>query len=275
MTQHFIVIGNPISHSQSPTIHQAFVKTLDLDIRYQRQYCPDDAASFAAVVEAFFAGGGVGANITVPFKQVAYALCQTQGGLSEHAQVAGAVNTLLLQDNALYGDNTDGQGLVNHIASLNWQLTDARVAILGAGGAARGVILPLIEAGIASLTIANRTVIKAQALVSELSQASESITQLHIDTCATAELTGEFDLIINATSIGLTEATLPIDHSLNTHYAYDMMYGRTLPFLQHFEQRGAQVSDGYGMLINQAALSFERWTGYKVDVACATKALSR
>ncbi|MGM8899625.1 MULTISPECIES: shikimate dehydrogenase [unclassified Psychrobacter] len=279
MTQHFIVIGNPIAHSKSPEIHQVFAAQVGIDISYQRQYCPDDAASFNAVVEAFFNGGGVGANVTVPFKQLAYASCQSQGGLSEHARIAGAVNTLLLvsddssKDKTLYGDNTDGQGLVNHMMSLDWPLTNARVAIIGAGGAARGVILPLIQAGIGQLTLANRTLSKAEVLVDELSAASETINNHPIAMCATTELTGQFDLIINATSIGLTGETLPLQQSLDCHYAYDMMYGRALPFLQHFAARGAQTSDGYGMLIGQAALSFERWTAHSIDVTQATTAI--
>ena len=269
-TQHFIVIGNPIAHSKSPAIHQVFANQSALAISYQRQYCPDNAESFQAVVEAFFNGGGVGANVTVPFKQIAYDYCQAQGGLSEHAQVAGAVNTLLLKDNALYGDNTDGQGFINHIRRLGWPLTEARVAIIGAGGAARGVILPLIEAGIATLTLTNRTASKADILISELSAASRTIKNHTITTCETAKLTGQFDLIINATSIGLSGDTLPLADTLNSRYVYDMMYGRELPFLQHFAARGAQVSEGYGMLIGQAALSFERWTGQNVDVDAAT-----
>ena len=283
MTQHFIVIGNPIAHSKSPEIHTLFSEQAGIDISYQRQYCPDDAASFMAVIEAFFHGGGVGANVTVPFKQVAYNCCLARGGLSEHAKVAGAVNTLSLNQTlldsgtpiaeAIYGDNTDGQGLVNHITSLDWPLTGARVALIGAGGAARGVVLPLIQAGISSLTIANRTVSKAVNLVTELRQSSETIDKHSIETCATSELTGQFDIIINATSIGLSGDTLPLNDDLDCHYAYDMMYGRSLPFLQHFSIRGAQTSDGYGMLIGQAALSFERWTGYNIDVATATDAL--
>ena len=269
-TQHFIVIGNPIAHSKSPAIHQVFANQSTLAISYQRQYCPDNAESFQAVVEAFFNGGGVGANVTVPFKQIAYDYCQAQGGLSEHAQVAGAVNTLLIKDNALYGDNTDGQGFINHIRRLGWPLTAARVAIIGAGGAARGVILPLIEAGIATLTLANRTASKADILISELSAASRTIKNHTITTCETAKLTGQFDLIINATSIGLSGDTLPLTDDLNSRYVYDMMYGRELPFLHHFAASGAQVSDGYGMLIGQAALSFERWTGHTVDVNAAT-----
>ncbi|MFK3916712.1 shikimate dehydrogenase [Psychrobacter sp. NPDC078501] len=285
MTQHFIVIGNPIAHSKSPEIHEQFAVQAGIDISYQRQYCPDDAASFTAVVEAFFCGGGVGANVTVPFKQVAYDCCAARGGLSEHAKTAGAVNTLLLNKallesgvpitEALYGDNTDGQGLINHIMSMDWPLTDARVALIGAGGAARGVILPLFEAGIGSLTIANRTVSKAADLVNELSAASSIIDNQNIEVCATNELSGSFDIIINATSIGLSGDTLPLDDTLNCQYAYDMMYGRPLPFLQHFAARGAQTSEGYGMLIGQAALSFERWTGHTIDVAQATTALNK
>lgn len=285
MTQHFIVMGNPIAHSKSPKIHTLFAAQAGIDISYQRQYCPDNADSFTAVVEAFFCGGGVGANVTVPFKQVAYDCCMARGGLSEHAKVAGAVNTLLLNKTlldqgvpiteALYGDNTDGQGLINHIKSLNWPLSGARVALIGAGGATRGIILPLIESGIAALTIANRTLSKATALVDELSAASPAIDKQQITTCHTVELSGEFDLIINATSIGLSDDTLPLSTELNCQYAYDLMYGRALPFLQHFEARGAQTSDGYGMLIGQAALSFERWTGHRIDVVQATDTLEK
>ena len=285
MTQHFIVIGNPIAHSKSPEIHEQFAVQAGIDISYQRQYCPDDTASFIAVVEAFFNGGGVGANVTVPFKQVAYDCCAARGGLSAHAKTAGAVNTLsinqaMLQQGAslteaLYGDNTDGQGLINHINSLGWPLTGARVALIGAGGAARGVILPLIESGIGTLTIANRTVSKASVLADELSAASPVINETPIETCATSDLVGDFDIIINATSIGLSGDTLPLSDALNCHYAYDMMYGRALPFLQHFATREAKSSEGYGMLIGQAALSFERWTGYQIDVVTATEALSQ
>ena len=283
MTQHFIVIGNPIAHSKSPEIHSLFGAQTGLDISYQRQYCPDNVASFTAVIEAFFHGGGVGANVTVPFKQVAYECCAERGGLSEHAKVAGAVNTLLLNPallakgaslaEAIYGDNTDGQGLINHIQRLGWSLQGARVAFIGAGGAARGVVLPLIEAGIAELTIANRTLSKATELVNELSLASTAIAEKQIKTCATTELRGDFDIIINATSIGLSGEALPLNDALSCHAAYDMMYGRELPFLQHFAARGAQISDGYGMLIGQAALSFERWTGHVIDVVQVTDTL--
>lgn len=270
--QHFIVIGNPIAHSKSPEIHQQFAKQAQLQICYNRQYCPDDAASFIAVVEAFFNGGGVGANVTVPFKQVAYQLCAERGQLSTHAQVAGAVNTLMLKESQIYGDNTDGQGLVNHLLSLDWPLKGAKVAILGAGGASRGVALPLIEAGIKQLTIANRTVEKAQALVQQLGTASPIIDAIQPTYCALEQLEGDFDIIINATSIGLSGDMLPLKDSLNCHYAYDMMYGRELPFLTHFSDKGAEVSPGYGMLIGQAALSFKLWTGASVDLNALNEA---
>ncbi|WP_227430261.1 shikimate dehydrogenase [Psychrobacter sp. I-STPA6b] len=261
MTQHFIVIGNPIAHSKSPDIHQNFAQQVGLDIRYARQYCPDDKDSFTAVVEAFFAGGGVGANVTVPFKQMAFELCAGRGGLSNHAQVAGAVNTLLLKDGQIFGDNTDGQGLVNHIMQLGWQLEGANIAIIGAGGATRGVILPLIEAGVRQISIANRTLNKAETLVQELQHASPQIAQAKISVSTIEQLTGQFDMIINATSIGLSGDMLPLSDTLTCNHAYDMMYGRELPFLQHFTKQGATISDGYGMLIGQAKLSFERWTG--------------
>lgn len=270
--QHFIVIGNPIAHSKSPEIHQQFAKQAQLQIRYNRQYCPDDAASFIAVVEAFFNGGGVGANVTVPFKQVAYQLCAERGQLSTHAQVAGAVNTLMLKEGKIYGDNTDGQGLVNHLLSLGWPLQGAKVAILGAGGASRGVALPLIEAGIKQLTIANRTVEKAKALIQQLGTASPIIDAIHPTYCALEQLEGHFDIIINATSIGLSGDMLPLKDSLNCHYAYDMMYGHELPFLTHFSDKGAEVSPGYGMLIGQAALSFKLWTGASVDLNALNEA---
>ena len=274
-TQHFIVIGNPIAHSKSPAIHHVFAAQTEQSICYARQYCPDHPESFIAVVEAFFNGGGIGANVTVPFKQVAYDLCQNTGALSDHARVAGAVNTLSKKDGKLYGDNTDGQGLVNDMQHQGWTLAGKTVAIIGAGGAARGAILPLIQAGIKSLTLANRTVHKAKDLVTALSAQSDEVADSPIATCALDALTGHFDVIINATSIGLSGERLPLSDDLSCDHAYDMMYGRTLPFLEHFAEQGAAISDGYGMLIGQAALSFESWTGRTVDVTAARAELNK
>lgn len=275
LTAHFMVIGNPIAHSKSPQIHQAFARQAGLDIRYARQFCPNDEASFIAVVEAFFNGGGIGANVTVPFKQMAFDYCQKHGELSNNAAAAGAVNTLYYQNEVLIGDNTDGQGLVNHMLSMNWQLSGAKIAIIGAGGAARGVILPLVDAGINSITLANRTPVKAQDLLDDLCQNNAKINATDIQSCETSALTGDFDVIINATSIGLTDDKLPLSDKLTCRYAYDMMYGKSLPFLTHFANQGAEASDGFGMLLGQAALSFLLWTGFAADVEQASLELAK
>ena len=125
--QHFIVIGNPINHSKSPAIHHAFADSVGLDICYQRQFCPDDQGSFEAVVQAFFAGGGMGANVTLPFKEIAHQLCQNTGAMSDDAKMAGAVNTLMMRDDKLYGDNTDGRGLVADLISQDVDLTHKKI----------------------------------------------------------------------------------------------------------------------------------------------------
>lgn len=256
--QHFIVIGNPINHSKSPQIHQAFAQELDIKIRYQRQLCPNDPQSFMAVVEAFFAGGGTGANVTLPFKEMAYQLCKNQGQLSLDAQKAKAVNTLCYKQGELYGDNTDGRGLVTDLIAQQVPLNGATVAIIGAGGATRGAILPLLQAG-AKISVFNRTLSKAQDLVADFDQA--------ITVYALAELLDtpfSFDVVINATSATTTNQTLNLG-KLQTKAAYDMMYGKPSDFLEHFAQQGAKTLDGFGMLIHQAALSFELWTGQKAD----------
>ena len=265
---HCIVIGNPIAHSQSPALHHAFAAQTGVALRYQRQLCPVDEASFVAVIEAFFAGGGTGANVTVPFKQTAFDLVQARGTVSQAAQAARAVNTLAWQDGALYGDNTDGRGLINHMRELGWDVAGQTVLILGAGGATRGVVWALLDAGAAWVHIANRTPAKAQAIVADFASAP-----------LPAKLTASglfdvphrpFDLVINATSSALTaeaDAPLPFDSQLRAQKAYDLMYGKPSRFLQFFAAHGAQTSDGLGMLIHQGALSFTLWTGQPVDLA--------
>lgn len=250
---HFIVIGNPISHSKSPLIHTAFARSVGMDIRYQRQFCPDDAESFKAVVEAFFCGGGTGANVTLPFKEMAFELCQATGELSPYAKTAGAVNTLAIKDGKLYGDNTDGRGLVADLLQKGVSLSGKKVAILGAGGATRGAILPLLEEG-ATIAVYNRTLAKAQTLAQDFD----------IDAHALADLAGHFDVIINATSATTTGQTLDLK-GISCDVAYDMMYGKPSAFLAYFQE--ARQIDGTGMLIGQAKLSFELWTGQAVDLA--------
>ncbi len=261
---HFIVIGNPISHSKSPQIHTAFAQSLGLDISYQRQFCPDNKESFNAVVEAFFHGGGTGANITLPFKEHAFRLCQS---LSDNAKTAKAVNTLMLKDGKLHGDNTDGQGLVGDLLTKGVKLQGASVAILGAGGATRGAVLPLLNAG-ANLTIFNRTLAKAQELISDFDAHLPHGQSIHALPLSAENLTGYFDVIINATSASTTGQTLPLATSdVVCGTAYDMMYGKQSQFLEHFKAQNAQCFDGFGMLIGQAKLSFEQWTGESVDLS--------
>lgn len=250
---HFIVIGNPISHSKSPIIHTAFARSVGIDISYQRQFCPDEMGSFTAVVEAFFHGGGTGANVTLPFKEMAFELCQATGELSPYAKTAGAVNTLAIKDGKLYGDNTDGRGLVADLLDKGVGLSGKKVAILGAGGATRGAILPLLEQG-ANLAVYNRTLAKAQVLAQDFG----------IDAHALADLSGHFDIIINATSATTTRQTLDLN-GVSCNVAYDMMYGKPSAFLAYFKD--ARHIDGTGMLIGQAKLSFELWTGQQVDLA--------
>lgn len=271
---HLAVVGNPIAHSRSPQIHHAFAREAGLAVRYSRLLCPNDVDSFRAVVQAFFAGGGTGANVTVPFKEMAYHLCDV---LSPAAQSAGAVNTLWQQDGKLFGDNTDGKGLVNHINQLGWQLTQAKVLILGAGGAARGVVLPLVMAGVSHIDISNRTLSKAETLVAELTPMLAATNSMgELKSLPLQQCTGHYDVVINATSMGLSaEQTLPFSSQLISDYAYDMMYGKPSAFLQHFSQIGASVSDGLGMLIGQAALSFTIWTGQNLStqaIQAATQA---
>lgn len=251
---HFIVIGNPISHSKSPAIHTAFAQSVGLNISYQRQFCPNDFDSFKAVIEAFFCGGGVGANITLPFKEMAFDICQTHGLLSHHARSAGAVNTLMLKDGKLFGDNTDGRGLVADLNAHGVDLQGKKVAILGAGGATRGAILPLLESG-ANIFVYNRTLDKAKQLATDFHH--------QISPYPLSDLSGHFDVIINATSATTTGQTLDLG-SVSSDVTYDMMYGKPSAFLNHF--KNAQQIDGFGMLINQAKLSFELWTAKQIDL---------
>lgn len=263
---HFMVIGNPVAHSKSPQLHQAFAEQVGLNIAYHRQFCADDFCSFLAVVESFFNGGGKGMNITVPFKEKAFDLCKTVGELSDFAHTAGAVNTLTIKNGKLYGDNTDGRGLVADLLSKGVDLADKNIAILGAGGATRGAILPLLQAG-AKLTIFNRTLEKAEQLVEIFNHFKINDNQILTAKSLTFQnLTGHFDVIINATSAGTTGQSLNLaETDITTSVAYDMMYGKKTEFLEHFNNQ-AMCYDGLGMLINQGALSFTLWTGHAVNL---------
>ncbi|MDD5296088.1 MAG: shikimate dehydrogenase [Rhodocyclaceae bacterium] len=264
MSDSYAVFGNPIAHSKSPLIHAEFARQTGQDMRYEAILAPLDG--FPAAVVAFCAAGGRGANVTVPFKLEAYALCG--GRLSERARAAGAVNTLSIGPEGISGDNTDGVGLVADIRdNLAFPIQGRRILLLGAGGAARGVILPLLSQAPESLTIANRTAEKAVELARLFSGAGAGVTA-----CALAELAGRhFDLVINATAASLSDQAPELPDGLYAEgsMAYDMVYGKGLtPFLTRAgEQGAAHLADGLGMLIEQAAEAFFVWRGVRPPTA--------
>lgn len=255
----FAVVGNPIAHSRSPEIHVAFAKQTQIDLSYDRILAPLN--DFASTIKNFFAQGGVGLNITVPFKEEAFALCDV---LTERAKAARAVNTLWIQDDQLHGDNTDGAGLVNAITALTWSLNNSRILILGAGGATRGVVLPLASAGATEIVIANRTLARAKSLVDDL---SVFIKNTKLNVTALDQLAGHFDIVINATSASLSGEGIALPDTLTFDYAYEMAYGKPSSFIDQAKQRAVPTADGLGMLIGQAAEAFYVWNGVRPDLS--------
>ena len=255
----YVVIGNPIAHSKSPDIHARFAAATGQDMAYARLLAPLDG--FVATVQEFVAQGGRGANVTVPFKLEAYALASK---LTDRAKAAGAVNTLKFDGGEILGDNTDGVGLVNDIVlNAGFDLAHKKILLLGAGGAARGVLLPLLECRPAQLTIANRTTAKALELVQQCQQYGGDCL---LNACGFAEVQQQYDLVINATSASLQAELPPIAAGVfgPATLAYDMMYGaQPTVFMQFAASHGAQVRDGLGMLVEQAAESFFVWRGVR------------
>lgn len=279
-----MVIGNPIAHSKSPQIHQHFATQCRLNICYHRKLCPIDFDSFQAVITAFFNEGGVGANVTLPFKEWAYQLCQHN--VSPLALSAQAVNTLSIKHGKLFGDNTDGIGLVADLTHKGIDLKDKNIAILGAGGAVRGVLLPLLHAG-AKLSIFNRTFAKAQKLIDDLNHHLSVFDNvdynnlndnLNLFTLNTHQLNAyeltqlgtknftDFDIIINATSSTTHHQSLALSPTLNAKIAYDMAYGKPSAFLDYFKRQNTLCFDGMGMLLQQAKYSFALWNGVDSDL---------
>lgn len=253
----YAVFGNPVAHSKSPFIHTLFARQTQQPLTYERIEAPLDG--FAAAIADFFSNQGKGCNVTVPFKEEAFQLAQQ---LSPRAKIAGAVNTLkMTDDGVLLGDNTDGAGLVQDLKFHGIQLQERRILLLGAGGAARGAIGPLLDEHPLELTIANRTVEKAELLANIFAVAGP------IRAMAFGELQGSFDLIINSTSASLSGAIPTISaHLIHPHIAvYDMMYGQgDTPFNEWARKLGAQkIMDGLGMLVAQAAESFAIWRGIR------------
>ncbi len=266
MPDQYAVIGNPVAHSRSPQIHAEFARELGQDLVYERLLAPTDA--FIATANAFRARGGRGLNVTLPFKGEAFRYAER---LSQSARAAQAVNTLRFERDAIIGDNTDGAGLVNDLVrNLGCAIAGARVLLLGAGGAARGVIRPLIEQQPAQLVITNRTLGTAQVLAQSFRDGVEAGTY--------AALAGkQFDLVVNATSASLAGELPPLPPGVFARgaLAYDMMYGRgETPFLAFARSEGAAAfADGMGMLVEQAAESFFIWRGLRPDTAPVLKLL--
>ena len=258
MSKQFAVIGNPIEQSRSPELHHAFAKKTGIDLSYSKRLAPLDG--FAANIQEFFAQGGMGMNVTVPFKEQAFAACAV---LTERAKIAKAVNTLWMQDGKLYGDNTDGQGLVDAIKALDWKLDNSELLIIGAGGATRGVIYPLVQAGAKKIVIANRTLTRAEQLVADLKPA---VPQATLEATSLNDLAGHFEIVINATSASLTGDALVLPEALQFEYAYEMAYGKPSSFLDQAKTRGVPTSEGYGMLVGQAIEAFYIWNGIKPEL---------
>lgn len=261
MIDQYAVVGNPVSHSKSPLIHAAFAAETNQALSYSTLEAPLD--EFEETVRHFFeSGSGKGLNVTVPFKEQAWALCDV---LSERAQLAGAVNTLFIdEDGKLCGDNTDGIGLVADIKRHGVEINGARVLVIGAGGAVRGVLHPILIEGPASVHVCNRTEQKASDLAKLFAPYGE-IYASGFDAVPTG-----FDIVINGTSASLSGELPPLAPTIFKEgcVAYDMMYGKTdTIFNQWARECGAKlIIDGLGMLVGQAAESFKIWRGVAPDV---------
>ena len=270
MIDRYAVIGNPVAHSKSPQIHTLFAHENGQDIEYGRLLAPLEG--FRETMERFRAEGGRGLNVTVPFKEEAFRLVTVH---SERARAAESVNTLRFDADVIFGDNTDGAGLVRDIRSnLGVAIAGRSILLLGAGGAARGVIGLLLAEDPSELTIANRNVERARVL--ERHFAPHSGTSVRASTYG-ALSGGRFDIVVNATSAGLTGALPPLPGGVFSvgSLAYDMMYGTELtPFLEWARGEGAgRTADGLGMLIEQAAESFFVWRGIRPRTANAFASL--
>ena len=247
----YAVFGHPIGHSRSPMIHQAFAAQFDATIDYRPIEAPLD--NFAGAVRAFLDTGGMGFNITVPFKAEALALADE---LEPAARLAGAVNTMAVMDGRLLGCNTDGAGLVHDLQRLAVQLAGARIGILGAGGAAQGVLQPLLDAGAEGIWLTNRTPARAEAL-------ADGRAAVH---AVAPGAMPAVDLLLGATAAGLGgdasggAAAIP-DSVVREAICYDLAYGAQAAFFRFASGHGAVSYDGLGMLVEQAALAFERWFG--------------
>jgi len=267
MTDRYAVVGNPVEHSRSPAIHAMFAEQTGQTLTYERLLAPLDG--FEATLREFVAAGAKGCNITVPFKFDAFALAAVR---TERARLGGAVNALRFDASGWVGDNTDGAGLVNDIQrNAGRSLAGLQVLLVGAGGAAAGVLGSLIAAGPAQITVVNRTVDKAQALVASHAHLGVPLAAATLANAAAAQ-----DIVVNATSTSLAGAASPVDARVLKagSLALDMMYGpKAQGFLDWAAAHGAEPRDGLGMLIEQAAEAFFFWRGVRPDTAPVLKAM--
>lgn len=264
MTDQYAVIGNPIGHTKSPLIHGLFAQETRQNVRYTAIEGPlEPKGAFADAVRSFIAGGGKGINITAPFKLEAFAMSDER---SERAELAGAANALMFEGGRILADNFDGIGLVRDIeVNLGVPMAGKRVLLLGAGGAARGALLPFLEALPADLVVANRDVDKARALVAQVANRGSLVASSYADLARM----GRFDLVVNATSASLTGDLPPVPPSVFSPRgtAYELAYGKRLtPFLRLAKNAGVHgIADGVGMLVEQAAEAFFWWRGVRPE----------
>lgn len=272
MTDKYAVIGNPVAHSKSPLIHAGFARQTGQDICYERLPAPLDA--FEPAVRRFFAEGGKGLNVTLPFKRQAWEITEPR----DYARNAVAVNTIKLEDGRLLGYNTDGIGLLRDLKdNLRCPVQGKRVLLMGAGGAVYGVMEPLLREQPRQLVVVNRTLEKALSLVGHF-RTLDGIAPRAFSALAYPDLGGaQFDLVINATSAGLSDAMPPLPQNVFAPdaLAYDMVYGKTTPFMAFAHAHGARTADGTGMLVEQAAESFHIWRGVRPDTAPVIELLRR
>lgn len=261
MNAQYAVVGNPIAHSRSPDIHSMFAQQEKSNIHYTKLCAPLDG--FQQTVSQFFAQGGMGLNITVPFKQEAYLFADS---LTERAKESGAVNTLKKQhDGTILGDTTDGEGFIKDlIINQNTTINQKTILILGAGGAVASILAPIIAHNPKSITLVNRTINRAQ----KLAERFNTINKKHIEISSYEEIKQHpYDLIINGTSSSLQENYLPIPNTIfNTNtFAYDLFYSAKMtPFLEFAQKNGAiHTADGLGMLVEQAAESYFLWRNFQ------------
>ena len=257
LKKHFAVIGNPIHHSLSPQIHRAFAKEAGLHIDYEAVLSPLDA--FKKTTHKLILQKLSGANVTLPFKKEAYELASQH---SNYAKIAEAVNTLEFKDDQIIGHNTDGIGLLRDLEqNLNVDLKSKKILLIGAGGAAEGVICSLLEKEPSELTLTNRTIEKSNVIQNKMEMHAKSF-DVNLNVIEIAKLPHQyFDLIINATSAGLNNAELDLNHKVfhKGSLAYEMMYGKETSFIREAQSQGSKTSDGLGMLVEQAAEAFFIW----------------